>query len=166
VSHWVAVRKLHNGTLHDVGKITIGSEILSKPGKREANESLRRLGEPIRSSSQDGKEIHETAKQPRPEVSHPAAAALRATLNPCTTGLEEIMANLTITVPEEILKSARRRALEQGTSVNALLRDYLRQFTGAQPTQAKAAERVLELSKKARAGRGNAKWTREDLHRR
>jgi hypothetical protein len=26
------------------------------------------------------------------------------------------MANLTITVPEEILKSARRRALEQGTS--------------------------------------------------
>ena len=35
------------------------------------------------------------------------------------------MANLTITVPDEILKSARRRALEQGTSVNAVLRDYL-----------------------------------------
>jgi hypothetical protein len=75
------------------------------------------------------------------------------------------MANLTITVPEEVLKSARKRALEQGTSVNALLRDYLRQFTGAQSTQAKAAERVLELSRKARAGRGKANWTRDDLHR-
>lgn len=76
------------------------------------------------------------------------------------------MANLTITVPEEILKSARKRALEQGTSVNALLRDYLTQFTGAQPTQAKAAERVLELSRKTRARRGRAEWTRDDLHQR
>lgn len=76
------------------------------------------------------------------------------------------MANLTITVPDEILKSARKRALEQGTSVNALLREYLTQFTGAQAAQAKAAERVLELSKKARAGRGKAKWTRDDLHQR
>jgi hypothetical protein len=74
------------------------------------------------------------------------------------------MANLTITVPEEVLKSARRRALEQGTSVKALLRDYLMQFTDTQPTQAKAAQRVLELSGKARAGRGKTKWTRDGLH--
>ena len=76
------------------------------------------------------------------------------------------MANLTITVPEDVLKSARRRALEQGTSVNALLRDYLTQFTGALPSQTKAAQRVLELSKKARAGRGKSRWTRDDLHQR
>lgn len=76
------------------------------------------------------------------------------------------MANLTITVPEEILKSARQRALDQGTSVNALLRDYLRQFTDAQSTQAKAADRVLELSRKARARRGKTGWTRDDLHQR
>lgn len=76
------------------------------------------------------------------------------------------MANLTITVPEEILKSARLRALEQGTSVNALLRDYLRQFAGTQSAQSQAARRVLELSRNARAGRGKAKWTRDDLHQR
>jgi hypothetical protein len=76
------------------------------------------------------------------------------------------MANLTITVPEEVLKSARRRALEQGTSVNALLRDYLSQFAGMQSAQAKAARRILELSKSARAGRGKANWTRENLHQR
>lgn len=76
------------------------------------------------------------------------------------------MANLTITVPEEVLKSARRRALEQGTSVNAVLRDYLSQFAGTQSAQANAAKRVLELSRSARAGRGKARWTRDDLHQR
>ena len=75
------------------------------------------------------------------------------------------MANLTITVPEEVLKSARQRALQQGTSVNALLRDYLSQFAGTQSAQAKAAQRVLDLSKTNRAGRGKAKWARDDLHR-
>ncbi len=76
------------------------------------------------------------------------------------------MANLTIAVPEEVLKSARRRALEQGTSVNALLRDYLSRFAGTQSARVKAAQRVLELSKSARAGRGKAHWTRDDLHQR
>jgi hypothetical protein len=76
------------------------------------------------------------------------------------------MANLTITVPEDILKSARRRALEQGTSVNAVLRDYLSQFAGTQSVHANAAKHVLELSRTARAGRGKAKWTRDDLHER
>ena len=76
------------------------------------------------------------------------------------------MANLTITVPAEILKSARRRALEQGTSVNAVLRDYLSQFAGAQSAQANAARRVLDLSRSARSGRGKTKWTRDDLHQR
>ena len=76
------------------------------------------------------------------------------------------MANLTITVPEEVLKSARRRALEQGTSVNAVLRDYLSQFAGTQSAQANAAKRLLELSRTARSGRGKAKWTRDDLHER
>ncbi len=76
------------------------------------------------------------------------------------------MANLTITVPEEVLKSARRRALEQGTSVNAVLRDYLSQFAGTQSAHANAAKRVLELSRTARSGRGKAKWTRDELHQR
>ena len=76
------------------------------------------------------------------------------------------MANLTIAVPEEILKSARRRALEQGTSVNAVLRDYLSQFAGAQSAHANAAQRVLALSRTARSGRGTGKWTRDDLHER
>lgn len=76
------------------------------------------------------------------------------------------MANLTIAVPEEVLRSARRRALEQGTSVNALLRDYLTQFAGNQSAHANAARHILELSKEARSSRGKAKWARDDLYER
>jgi hypothetical protein len=35
------------------------------------------------------------------------------------------MTNLTITVDEQTLKRASMRALEEGTSVNAVLREYL-----------------------------------------
>jgi hypothetical protein len=75
------------------------------------------------------------------------------------------MANLTITVPEDVLKSARLRALEQGTSVNALLRDYLCQFAGAQSAYIEAGQRVLQLSRNAHSG-GKVNWSRDDLHRR
>ena len=76
------------------------------------------------------------------------------------------MANLTIVVPDEVLKSARKRAFDQGTSVNAVLREYLGQFAGVTPARQSAAQRVLELSRKSRTGRGTVKWTRDDLHER
>ncbi len=76
------------------------------------------------------------------------------------------MANLTIAIPDEVLKSARERAMKQGTSVNALLRDYLSQFAGRQSALSSAARRVLDLSRQARSGRGKAGWTRDDLHER
>lgn len=76
------------------------------------------------------------------------------------------MANLTIAIPAETLKCARLRALEQGTSVNAVLRDYLSQYAGMESAQADAAQRVLELSRTARSGSGKGKWNRDDLHER
>ena len=57
------------------------------------------------------------------------------------------MANLTIVVPDEILKLARQRAVGQGTSVNAVLREYLGRYAGAEPRQLSAAERVLAISR-------------------
>ena len=76
------------------------------------------------------------------------------------------MANLTIAVPDEVLKSARRRAVEQGTSVNAVLRDYLGQFAGVEAAHAAATQRILDLSRRAKSGRGKAAWTRDELHER
>jgi hypothetical protein len=59
-----------------------------------------------------------------------------------------------------------RFAQAQGTSVNAVLRDYLSRFARTQSAQANAAKRVLELSKTARSGRGKAWRTRDDFHER
>ena len=40
------------------------------------------------------------------------------------------MANLTLTIDDDVLLRARQRALEHGTSVNALVREYLEGFVG------------------------------------
>lgn len=76
------------------------------------------------------------------------------------------MANLTISIEDEVLKKARMRALEEGTSVNALLRDYLERFTAVNVARLSAAERVLDVSAKAGSRRGASRWTREDVHSR
>jgi hypothetical protein len=82
--------------------------------------------------------------------------------------------NLTITVEEQLLKRARMRALEQGTSVNAILADRLRAFVGEGESQARAARSLITLAKensrrggKARGkSRGGRRWSRDELHER
>jgi hypothetical protein len=57
------------------------------------------------------------------------------------------MTNLTITVDEQTLKRARMRALEEGTSVNAVLRDYLETYSGVRRERREAWRRILESAK-------------------
>lgn len=75
------------------------------------------------------------------------------------------MANLTITVDEETVKRARIRALEEGTSVNALLRSYLEDYSGVRRERREAGRRLLELAKSSgmsSGGKGLPK--REELY--
>lgn len=76
------------------------------------------------------------------------------------------MANLTIVVEDEVLKRARLRATEHGTSVNAVVREYLEQYAGARSAQEQALTRLLALSERSPAKRGRRAWTRDDLHER
>ena len=75
------------------------------------------------------------------------------------------MANLTITIEDEVLKRARMRALEQGTSVNALLREYLIAFAGDDDAKAALAE-FIESARRSQtsSGSGGRSWKREDLY--
>lgn len=74
---------------------------------------------------------------------------------------------LTITVDGEVLKRARIRALEEHTSVNAVLRGCLEVYAAGEPQRRReAVERLLRLSRTAGAGRGSATWTRDELHER
>ncbi len=77
------------------------------------------------------------------------------------------MANLTVSVDDDVLRRARIRALEMGTSVNAVLRDYLATSAGESPTM-EAMQSLVRAAKKARSGSGTTgrTWTREDAHER
>lgn len=75
------------------------------------------------------------------------------------------MANLTITIDESVLRRARTKAAAGGTSVNAVMRDFLEQYAGRSDVAAALAE-MFEIADSAGASSGEAgiTWTREDLH--
>lgn len=75
------------------------------------------------------------------------------------------MANLTITIDDELLKRARLRALERNTSVNALLREYLEAFAGEESGMV-ARRRFAAFARAAKTGSGSKgrTWSRDDLH--
>lgn len=76
------------------------------------------------------------------------------------------MVNLTITVDEQTLKRARMRALEEDTSVNAVLREYLEEYSGRRREQREAARRIIEDARRGGAGSGpgGRTWKREDAY--
>ena len=76
------------------------------------------------------------------------------------------MANLTITVDEDVLRQARIRALEQGKSVNAILAEYLRSYADRRAAQVDATRTLIRLSRSSTSARGGRRWTRDELHER
>ena len=76
------------------------------------------------------------------------------------------MANLTISVDEELLKRARVRAAQLGTSVNAVLRDYMSSWVGGPDERARALASLLKRAARSRSARGGRRWTRDELHER
>jgi antitoxin component of RelBE/YafQ-DinJ toxin-antitoxin module len=73
--------------------------------------------------------------------------------------------NITLSIDDEVIQRARRRAEVLGTSVNQLVRDYLEQIAG----KADPNEDVAEFEKLSRLAQGNShgwKFDREELHER
>ena len=74
------------------------------------------------------------------------------------------MANLTIVVNDQVLQRARIRAIQHGTSVNAVLRDYLEAFAGGDEAGVALAG-FLDLAGMVQvADQGPRRWTREELY--
>ena len=77
------------------------------------------------------------------------------------------MAKLTLVIDDEVLARARRRATANGTSVNALVSEYLASF--AAEDDAMAARRELVESAKRHSGSSGPSgrtWTRDELYER
>lgn len=79
------------------------------------------------------------------------------------------MASLTISVDAEVLKRARIRALEENSSVNAVLARYLEEYAQTKELRRQREEALgdlLQLADECQAGRAGERWTRDDLHER
>jgi plasmid stability protein len=76
------------------------------------------------------------------------------------------MANLTISVDDELLREARVRAVQDGTSVNRLLREHLERYVRGPLGSSQATDEILKLAQDAKARRGGRRFSRDDLHER
>jgi hypothetical protein len=79
------------------------------------------------------------------------------------------MANLTISVDSETLKRARIRALQEDTSVNALLGKFLQEYVGTtalRQQRKQALQALLSIAAEHTIDRGECTWKRADLYER
>ena len=75
------------------------------------------------------------------------------------------MANLTLSIDEELLQKARQAALRENTSVNALVREYLAQYVNARQRRLQALDALDAVADRTRSSSGE-RWSRESLHER
>jgi len=76
-----------------------------------------------------------------------------------------VFVNVTLSIDDEVLREARRRAEAMGTSVNQLVRDYLEAFAGKRDPGADAEE-LRRLSGLASGDRRGWKFNRDEIHER
>lgn len=74
--------------------------------------------------------------------------------------------NITLTIDEELIRAARKVALDQNTSVNNLVRGFLESLVKESGEQADAVQRVEEFFRTKPFLAGRKTWTRADLHER
>lgn len=75
------------------------------------------------------------------------------------------MANVTLAIDDDILRRARIKAVTDGTSVNAVVREYLRRYAGSDASHSALREfGRLARASMATSGSGGRAWRRDDLH--
>jgi len=74
------------------------------------------------------------------------------------------MTNLTIALDEHVIRQARIRAIQEGTSVSAKVREFLTEYAQAQSRQQAAGEAFLAAAAASNANLEGVRWSREDLY--
>ena len=80
--------------------------------------------------------------------------------------MEKAKHNLTLVVEEDVLLAARKVALDRGTSVNQLVRDYLADLAQESSRRRLARAELKRLMKKGIGEVGEITWSRDDLYKR
>jgi hypothetical protein len=74
------------------------------------------------------------------------------------------MRNITLAIDEEVLRRARIYAAERDTTVNALVREYLKDLVAQDDRAAEARRRLVKMSEESEARMGSWKWSREEIY--
>lgn len=72
--------------------------------------------------------------------------------------------NITLALDGAVLERVRRVAADRGTTVNALVRDYLTRLADQDDRAKTARRRLIELAQESGAEVGPVTWTRDELH--
>lgn len=76
------------------------------------------------------------------------------------------MANITLKIDEELLKEARRLALQRKTSINAIVRKGIEEFVSGDLSREAAVKGLEAFFRQSKARVGPRTWTRDELHER
>jgi hypothetical protein len=76
------------------------------------------------------------------------------------------MHNLTLAIDYGVLFAARKLALDQNTTVNQLVRDYLADLVNNPDQRGAARARIRRSMQEKRVEVGRRTWTSQDLHER
>ncbi len=76
--------------------------------------------------------------------------------------------NVTLALPKEVLRKAKMKAVEQKTSLSAIMTNLLTDYVGRDERYEAARARQLELMQTGIdwGTNGKATWTRDELHER
>lgn len=72
--------------------------------------------------------------------------------------------NLTLALDENLLRTARKAAIDRNTSVNEMVREFLTRLVRETDPQQAALARTEETFRTSRVKLGRRTWTRDDLH--
>lgn len=83
------------------------------------------------------------------------------------TGKGVIMSNITIAIEDDLLKKAKKIAIDRDTSFNGLIRQYIMELVRTEERRRLLLIQELDLMfTNSTAQVGEKNWSREDLHER
>jgi plasmid stability protein len=74
------------------------------------------------------------------------------------------MKNITVAVPDDVYRNARIRAAERGTSVSALVGEYLRSLSGRGAEFSRLEARQQQIQREIERFRASDRLDRDQLH--
>lgn len=77
-----------------------------------------------------------------------------------------VVKNITVSVPDEVYRSARVRAAEQGSSVSALVAEYLRSLVQRDAEFSRLESQQRQVQKQIGHFRARDRLTRDEAHER